>query len=270
MKITTAAEMREIDRVTSERYGVPSLTLMENAGTHVAAYVLRRYSRAQRICVVCGKGNNGGDGFVAARKLHEAGKKVTVLLLGDPADVKGDAAAMLKQLPVSPVIIRNENQLKSEVAPPLSRPNLARQGGEIPEFTLNESDLILDAILGTGFKPPVSGLIAAVIEQISRVPRSSPGLTCRGDSVPEGAPHLPGVGKCGSVSNATTRSSPGFDALGWRMAERVQQASILAGDMVDVAFTLELNDHPEYGGLELRLEDVVKSAPVSAASVVSS
>ena len=80
---------------------------------------------------------------------------------------------------------------------------------------------------------------------------------------------MPGVGKCGSVSNATTRSSPGFDALGWRMAERVQQASILAGDMVDVAFTLELNDHPEYGGLELRLEDVVKSAPAPAASAVS-
>ena len=52
------------------------------------------------------------------------------------------------------------------------------------------------------------------------------------------------------------------------MAERVQQASILAGDMVDVAFTLELNDHPEYGGLELRLEDIVKSALVQTASAL--
>ncbi|MGZ4817082.1 MAG: NAD(P)H-hydrate epimerase, partial [Terriglobales bacterium] len=78
MKVTTSAEMRDIDRLTSERYGVPSLTLMENAGTHVAIYVLRRYPRAERICVVCGKGNNGGDGYVAARKLHEAGKKVQV------------------------------------------------------------------------------------------------------------------------------------------------------------------------------------------------
>src|ERR1700693_1924977 len=113
--------MRDIDRVTSERHGVPSLTLMGNAGTHVAEYVLRRHPRAQRICVVCGKGNNGGDGFVAARKLHEAGKKVDVLLLGDPAEVKGDAAAMLAKLPVAPIVIRSQQELTAPgVAPPLS------------------------------------------------------------------------------------------------------------------------------------------------------
>ena len=69
MKIVTAAEMREIDRVTSERFGVPSLTLMENAGTAVAQTVLEQYPNAKRIGVVCGKGNNGGDGFVVARHL---------------------------------------------------------------------------------------------------------------------------------------------------------------------------------------------------------
>ena len=75
MKIVTAAEMREIDRVTSERFGVPSLTLMENAGTAVAEFVASRYPAARSIGVICGKGNNGGDGFVVARKLHEAGKE---------------------------------------------------------------------------------------------------------------------------------------------------------------------------------------------------
>ncbi|MGB9104640.1 MAG: NAD(P)H-hydrate epimerase, partial [Terriglobales bacterium] len=170
MKVTTAEEMRQIDRVTSERHGVPSLTLMENAGTHVSDYVLRRYPPAQRIAVVCGKGNNGGDGFVAARKLHEAGKKVDVLLLGDPAEVKGDAAAMLAKLPVAPIVIRNEEELKAGVAPSLSRPGLARQGGVVPDLALNECDLILDAILGTGFKPPVSGLIARAIELINASP----------------------------------------------------------------------------------------------------
>ena len=87
-------------------------------------------------------------------------------------------------------------------------------------------------------------------------------------SLPDGAPHLPGGacpeaqrgGRCGSSPNSAGKSSRAIDALGWRMAERVQKASILAGDAVDVAFTLELNDHPEYGGLELRLEDIVKSA----------
>ena len=75
MKIVTAAEMREIDRVTSERFGVPSLTLMENAGTAVAEFVASQYPAARSIGVICGKGNNGGDGFVVARKLHEAGKE---------------------------------------------------------------------------------------------------------------------------------------------------------------------------------------------------
>jgi ADP-dependent NAD(P)H-hydrate dehydratase / NAD(P)H-hydrate epimerase len=161
MKITTVAEMRQIDRVTTEKYGVPSLALMENAGARVSDYVLRRYPRAQRICVVCGKGNNGGDGFVAARKLHEAGKKVDVLLLGDPAEVKGDAAAMLANLPVAPNVIRNAADLAA--------------GGRSPSSALESADLILDAILGTGFKPPVTGLFAAAIELINGAPRSSPG-----------------------------------------------------------------------------------------------
>ena len=67
MKITTAEEMREIDRATSERFGVPSLTLMENAGTAIADFILRNHVDANRVTVVCGKGNNGGDGFVVAR-----------------------------------------------------------------------------------------------------------------------------------------------------------------------------------------------------------
>ena len=81
MKITTAAEMREIDRATTERFGVPSLTLMENAGSAVAQFILQNYAAANRVTVVCGKGNNGGDGFVVARKLHRAGRVVEVLLL---------------------------------------------------------------------------------------------------------------------------------------------------------------------------------------------
>ena len=169
MKITTAEEMRQIDRVTSERHGVPSLTLMENAGTHVSDYVLRRYPRAQRICVVCGKGNNGGDGFVAARKLHEAGKKVDVLLLGDPAEVKGDAAAMLAKLPIAPIVIRSEEELRSvwHGSPTRARGSETRA---TQSSAMNEADLILDAILGTGFKPPVSGLIARAIELINALP----------------------------------------------------------------------------------------------------
>src|SRR5713101_4649361 len=99
MKIVSASEMREIDRVTSEGFGVPSLTLMENAGAAVAEFIATHYPSAKRIGVVCGKGNNGGDGFVVARKLHEAGKDVRLLLLADPAELRGDAATNFAKVP---------------------------------------------------------------------------------------------------------------------------------------------------------------------------
>ena len=75
MKILTAAEMREVDRLTTERYGIPSLSLMENAGKSVADFMTVRFRRleSRRVIVLCGKGNNGGDGFVTARHLADAG-----------------------------------------------------------------------------------------------------------------------------------------------------------------------------------------------------
>lgn len=150
MKIVTAAETREIDRVTAERHGVPLLTLMENAGAGVAEYALRESQPTDTVGVICGKGNNGGDGFVAARKLHEAGRKVQVLLLADPAEVKGDAAVMRPKVPVPVIVARTEDDLRDE---------MARQ--------VFENDVLVDAVLGTGFKPPVKGLYAVAIERIN-------------------------------------------------------------------------------------------------------
>ena len=146
MKIVTAAEMREIDRVTTERFGVPSLTLMENAGAAVAEFVLTEYPSAERIGVVCGKGNNGGDGFVAARKLRDAGRDIRVVLLADSAELGGDAAQMFKKLAVVPAVAHNGEELKS---------------GKVQ--AVFEADLLVDAILGTGFRPPVRGVYAEAI-----------------------------------------------------------------------------------------------------------
>jgi len=148
MKIVTAAEMREIDRATSQSFGVPSLTLMENAGTAVAEFVVSQYPSAERIGVICGKGNNGGDGFVAARKLKAAGREVRVVLLAEPSELRGDAAEMFGKLPVAPVIVRSSEELRREQA-------------------VFESDVLLDAILGTGFRPPVSGLYAEAIRLLN-------------------------------------------------------------------------------------------------------
>jgi ADP-dependent NAD(P)H-hydrate dehydratase / NAD(P)H-hydrate epimerase len=146
MKIVSTEEMRAIDRATSERFGVPSLTLMENAGAAVADYVLAHHAAAARIVVFCGKGNNGGDGFVAARRLHEQGKKVQVILLADPADLRGDAAVMFGKLQTPAVTVRSGEEFKSD-----------RVSSSL------QADLYLDAVLGTGFKPPVSGLYAEAI-----------------------------------------------------------------------------------------------------------
>ena len=153
MKIVTAAEMREIDRATSQRFGVPSLTLMENAGSAVAEFVVAQYPSAERVGVICGKGNNGGDGFVAARKLKAAGREVRVVLLAEPAELRGDAAEMFARLPVAPVIARSGEELKRE-----------------PARAVFESEVVLDAILGTGFKPPVSGLYAEAIRLLNASP----------------------------------------------------------------------------------------------------
>jgi len=150
MKIVTAAEMREIDRATSEKFGVPSLTLMENAGAAVAERVSVFQCGKEKAVVVCGKGNNGGDGFVAARLLHEKGRSVQVMLLADPADLKGDAAVMYGKLPMAATVVRSSDELKSE-----------------PVRQLLSADVLVDAILGTGFKPPVSGLYAEAVAAIN-------------------------------------------------------------------------------------------------------
>ena len=150
MKIVSAAEMRTIDRATSERFGVPSLTLMENAGSAVARFVLGHYPQAERIGVVCGKGNNGGDGFVVARKLAEAGRAVRVLLLSAPAELRGDAAAMFERMKAALVVVRATEDLNSSNA-----------------AEIFASDLIVDAVLGTGFRPPVSDLYAAAIAKMN-------------------------------------------------------------------------------------------------------
>ena len=105
VKITTAAEMSAIDRATSQHHGVDSLTLMENAGSAVANFAREHWPAANRITVVCGRGNNGGDGFVAARRLHAAGKVVEVLLLGPAEGLKADAASMLARLPLRPIVL---------------------------------------------------------------------------------------------------------------------------------------------------------------------
>ena len=155
MRILTADEMGRADRVTSARFGIPSLELMEQAGRAVARFVLRELPQCRSIVVLCGKGNNGGDGMVAARHLTDAGCAVSVFLLGDPSEVHGDAKAMLERLPIALITVKEEVDLE-------------RTGHQA---LLEGAQLFIDAVLGTGFHPPMRALAIAgrkLLERYSR------------------------------------------------------------------------------------------------------
>jgi hydroxyethylthiazole kinase-like uncharacterized protein yjeF len=149
MQILTSAEMGETDRRTAEQFGIPLATLMDNAGTAVARFCHRQYPAARQVLVLCGKGNNGGDGFVAARVLAQAGLGVRVLLLGRGGEVKGEAAAALGRL---------REEAPSVVLDEVNDDSLPDQVGK----AIRDAKLILDAVVGTGFKPPLRGLAATI------------------------------------------------------------------------------------------------------------
>lgn len=151
MPILTAHEMKAADQATTERFGVPSIDLMRHAGAAVARFVEREFPKARRVAVLCGKGNNGGDGFVAARELAGSGKEVRVLLLGDPGEVKSDAKVAFEEMGIAPVIARDEAELGS---------------AEVKKI-LDNADLLLDAVVGTGFKPPLRGVAAALRDRVN-------------------------------------------------------------------------------------------------------
>jgi ADP-dependent NAD(P)H-hydrate dehydratase / NAD(P)H-hydrate epimerase len=149
MKILTAAEMGEVDRRTAEEFGVPVEVLMGRAGGAVAAFCLRQYPLAGRVVVLCGRGNNGGDGLVAARVLAAAGTAVQVLLLGRADDVKGDSAVALRRL--------RETTSGADLHEVVDEAALQGFGDVI-----RGAELLIDALVGTGFKPPLGGLAAVL------------------------------------------------------------------------------------------------------------
>lgn len=154
MKALTAEQMREADRLTTERYGIPSLQLMENAGAAVADYLADTFPdlSSRRLLVLCGKGNNGGDGLVVARRLRERRASPQVFLLADAGELRGDAATNL----------RLWQESGGELCVVKSAPGW-RAAGKM----LAEAELIVDALLGTGVRGPVEGLLASVIEEVN-------------------------------------------------------------------------------------------------------
>lgn len=149
MFVVTTKEMRELDRLTIEKYGVSSLTLMEHAGECVARALLERFGRAARggVLVVAGKGNNGGDGLVVARRLKRSRIPCEVALLARKEELSRDAAEMLR------AYLKAKGKLFEVTSESLA---LLRE-------RLKGKRLLVDAILGTGLKEEVRGFYAEVI-----------------------------------------------------------------------------------------------------------
>lgn len=147
--------MKEIDRIAIEKYEIPSLQLMEKAGIGVAQAAGKMLAdpKGKTVFIFCGKGNNGGDGFVAGRYLAQQKAKVGIFLLGKKTELKGDAQANLKKALKLKLPIVEITDVK-----------------KIPERL--ECDLIIDAVFGTGFKGEVCGLEKEVIQKIneSKIP----------------------------------------------------------------------------------------------------
>jgi NAD(P)H-hydrate epimerase len=154
MRVVNAAQMREADRRTIEDIGIPSLVLMENAGRQVVAAMEAMHADLleRRVGVLCGRGNNGGDGFVVARTLMQRGVDVAVFLIGRVADVRGDARVNLE-------ILGRLGLNVAEVAD--------GQAWELHFSEFSACTLIVDAIFGTGLNAPVSGLIQSVIADVN-------------------------------------------------------------------------------------------------------
>jgi hydroxyethylthiazole kinase-like uncharacterized protein yjeF len=141
-----AAEVRELDRRAIEEHGIPGEELMQRAGRNAFELMRRRWPRAHCIVIMCGTGNNGGDGFVVAKLCHEAGLEVRVFQVGDGSRIRGDARTMADAFSAT--------------------------GRQIETFTdktdLGGAEIVVDAMLGTGLSGNVEGTWRAAIRAINR------------------------------------------------------------------------------------------------------
>ena len=155
MKILTAAQMAEVDRLSNEIFAIPSILLMENAGRSIVDELERAVSglKEKRISIICGKGSNGGDGLVAARHLFMRGARPDILLLADPAALRGDALINWS--------IVNSIGIPSRI---LSTPS----GAKSQLRSLQRPEVIIDAVFGVGLTKPIGPDFSGVVEWINK------------------------------------------------------------------------------------------------------
>jgi NAD(P)H-hydrate epimerase len=192
MRVLNAAQMRDADRQTIEEIGIPSMVLMENAGRQVVAALEATYDdlTAQQVAVLCGPGNNGGDGFVVARTLHQRGIAVSVFVIATMATVKGDARLNLEilgRLGLTVVEISDE------------------QAWDLHFSEISQCDLIVDAIFGTGLRSPLGGMMQTVAADVN-----ASGIPVVAVDLPSGmsADSAEPIGECVYASMTVTLAAP--------------------------------------------------------------
>jgi hydroxyethylthiazole kinase-like uncharacterized protein yjeF len=227
VKILTAAQMGEVDRLTTERYRIPSILLMENAGRSFADELEKSCPGldGKRIVILCGRGNNGGDGFVVARYLALRKAKPAVLLFAEPEKLKGDARTNCE--------IARAMGLPIQV---LASPKEAKQH-------LNKApcpDVIVDALFGTGLGKPIGPDFRPVVDWINKV--SDHAFVAAVD-IPSGlfadSPAIPGPA-------VKARLTVTFSAI--KLAHIIPPASEFAGRvvLVPIGSPSALFDNPDY------------------------
>src|SRR5687768_11722774 len=237
MRILNAAQMREADRYTIEDIGIPSLVLMENAGRQVVAAMEAAYeSRLDgRVGVLCGRGNNGGDGFVVARTLIQRGVDAAVFVIGSVADVRGDARInldILGRLGVTVVEIGDE------------------QTWELHFSEISQCTLIVDAIFGTGLKSALGGMMETVVADVN-----ASGIPIVSIDLPSGlsadTSHL--IGDCIDASMTVTLAAPKLPLV-------LPPGETHAGDVViaDIGIPVDVLDGLEGPHIELLTPEQVR------------
>ncbi len=215
MKVVSSDEMRRIDRCAIEDYGMPAVVLMAQAGRAVAEYITRNFSGTRKAAVFCGTGNNGGDGFVAAYLLHNSRIPVEVYLTGDGKKTTETAAIYLKLCEKSKV--------------PLHR---LASPGDLDAVIPANYDLIVDALLGTGFSGTLRGMNAHAVNFINRS-----GIRVVSVDIPSGLPS-DGAGPEGEAVRAYCTITIGLPKISLVTFPGKQYAGIL--EIADIGFPREL------------------------------
>ena len=195
MRLVKASEMKEMDRLTIEEMGLAGVVLMENAARGATRIFLEHFEppRNSRVLFLCGRGNNGGDGYVMARYLHQRGYAGTVLVLSEFGKITGDALTNLD--------IARRMGMDVRAVPDI-------QAWETCRDLLGESDFVVDGILGTGLSSPVRGFYKQVIEDLN-----ASGNVVMAIDIPSGL-HADTGAVMGAAVKADLTATFGFPKLG--------------------------------------------------------